>query len=124
MDREELTERTMAFSVAVYQFIKPLFRQVETRHVAEQLLRCCASVGANYRAACLSRSGREWPAKLGVVREESDESVFWLLFIQRTGIARERHEQLSTLTDEARQLARIFMASYLTSKERASREEK
>lgn len=116
MDAEELRERTMALSVAVYRFITPLFRQPDTRHVAVQLLRCCTSTAANYRAACLARSDREWPAKLGIVREESDESVFWLMFIQRTGIAGRRRAELDALLDEAHQLARIFMAAYQTSK--------
>jgi four helix bundle protein len=118
MDAEELRERTMALSVAVYRFIGPLVRRPETRHVAAQLLRCCTSTAANYRAACLSRSDREWPAKLGIVREESDESVFWLLFVQRTGMAGDRRAELDALVDEASQLARIFMASYRTSKKR------
>ena len=30
---------------------------------------------------------KEWVAKLGVVREEADEALFWLIFIHRAGIA-------------------------------------
>jgi len=50
-------------------------------------MECSTSIAANYRAACLARSGKEWVAKLGVVREEADEALFWLIFIHRAGIA-------------------------------------
>ena len=41
-------------------------------------MRCGTSVGANYRAACRSRSRAEFAAKLGIVAEEADETVYWL----------------------------------------------
>ena len=55
---------------------------------------------------------------MGIVREESDESLFWLVFIQRSGIAADRNAETSTLTTEADQLVRIFAASYRTGKAR------
>jgi four helix bundle protein len=118
MTSEELQERTLAFAVAIYAFMKPLFRDAETRHVAQQLVNCSSSVAANYRACCVARSRREWLAKMGVVREESDESVLWLLFVQRTGLAAGREPMLTMLLDEARQLTRIFVASYRTGQSR------
>ena len=118
MTREELQERTLEFSLAVYTFIKPMFRHAETRLVAEQLFRCSSSVASNYRAACVARSDREWLAKLGVVREEADESVHWLLFIQRAGLAGDRRPAGDALLDEARQLTRIFVSAYCTSRDR------
>ena len=55
---------------------------------------------------------------MGIVREESDETLFWLVFIQRAGIAGARDAETSTLTTEADELARIFAASYRTGKAR------
>jgi four helix bundle protein len=46
-------------------------------HIARQLLRCGTSQASNYRAACRARSKAEFVAKLGVVEEELDESLFW-----------------------------------------------
>jgi four helix bundle protein len=46
--------------------------------VQVQLLKCATSVAANYRAACRGRSDREFIAKLNIVLEEADESLFWL----------------------------------------------
>jgi four helix bundle protein len=115
MTPEELQERTLVFAVEAYGFIKPLFRDFDTRYVAEQLARCTGSVAMNYRAACLARSHREWTAKIGIVREEADESLGWLIFIDRTGMASASREAGQILLAEARQLARIFGASFRTS---------
>lgn len=112
---EQLQERSLQFAIAVHRFIRPLFRSPETRHAADQLHRASSSVAANYRAACLARSSREWLAKLGLVREESDESVFWLVYIERAEIWPGDPKALVVLLDEARQLAKIFSASYRTS---------
>jgi four helix bundle protein len=119
MTPDELQERTLEFSLSVYRFIKPMFAHADTRHVALQLFRSATSVAANYRAANLARSPREWLAKLGVIREEADECVLWLLFIQRAGMADDRRTSIDALADEARQLTRIFVAAYRTSKHKS-----
>ena len=106
----------MTFAVAVFKFVGPLFQSAETRKVAGQLHDCASSVAANYRASGHARSSKEWRAKLGVVVEESDESLFWLLFIKLTGLRDDDKATLSKLTDEADQLTRIFSASLRTSR--------
>jgi len=120
MTPQELQRRTLRFSVAVYRFVVPLFRESDTRHVAYQLLKAATSVAANYRAACLARSPAEWLAKLGIVREESDEAQFWLTFIQEAEIAPGRTAELRPLVQEAGELIRIFAAAYRTSEDNQS----
>ena len=53
-----------------------------------------SAVAANYRAACRGRSGREFCAKIGVVAEEADETIFWLelLAIARPTFRRDQHQ--------------------------------
>ena len=50
-----------------------------------QLLRSATSVAANYRAACRARSSAEFHAKLSIVVEEADETVFWLELLSESG---------------------------------------
>ena len=105
----------MQMAVRAHDLVKPLFRDVETRHVATQLLRAASSVAANYRAACLGRSERGFVAKIGTVREEADETVFWLSFIERAAIVPPgASRETAALKGEAEQLARMFAASYRT----------
>jgi four helix bundle protein len=78
------------------------------------MLRSGTSVAANYRVACRARSRPEFLAKLGVVVEEADETVFWLELLSEAGLI--SAELLSDIISEANQLVAIFSASQLTLK--------
>ena len=114
MDKEELQERSLKFAAA----IRPISQRVRAipggRKTADQLLDCSASIAANYRAACRGRSTAEFIAKLGTVVEESDETVFWLEYIVRSGFLCQ--DDVAGHLDEARQLRAIFAASYGTAR--------
>jgi len=71
-------------------------------------------VGANYRAACRARSRAEFIAKLGIVLEESDETVFWLELLVKADLV--EPVKIQSLCDEADELTSIFVASLRTSK--------
>src|SRR5262245_16428873 len=109
---EHLKNRTMAFAVKVTRFCRALPKDWEGEHVADQLFRSSTSVAANYRATCRARSRREFIAKLGLVVEESDESVFWLVFVERATIA--HGPELGELLREGKELLAIFVASART----------
>ena len=78
------------------------------RAIGNQLVRCGTSVGANYRAACRSRSRAEFAAKLGIVAEEADETVYWLEVLRDAKLLPEG--RLSELLKEANELTAIFTA--------------
>ena len=88
--------------------------------VARQVLRSASSVAANYRAACRARSHAEFIAKLGVVEEEADETLFWLEMLVETGTVSEK--KMTKLLEEAYQLTAIFVASRKTSKQKSNRQ--
>jgi len=56
----------------------------EVRIIGKQLLRSATSVAANFRAYCRGRSQRERFAKLCIVVEEADETLFWLEILEDT----------------------------------------
>jgi four helix bundle protein len=116
MNPQELQKRTFDFAVRAYNFSRPLLRNVESRHIASQLIRASTSVAANYRAACSARSRREFCSKIGTVREEADETLFWLQFIEATRLASGRI--LNELLTEAKELSAIFGAAYRTARRR------
>jgi four helix bundle protein len=82
---DALKARTMAFAVAVLQLIDRFPRSSGAHVIARQLAESATSEGANYRAACTSRSRREFIAKLCIVNDEADEAVFWLELTRRVG---------------------------------------
>lgn len=76
-----LKDRTKKFALLIIKLYRMLPKTGEARIIGDQLLRCGTSVGSNYRAACRGRSDREFYAKLCIVVEEADETVFWLELI-------------------------------------------
>jgi four helix bundle protein len=114
MDRTELEARTAAFALAVFRVCQPLRREPGLRAFCDQLVDAAGAVGANYRASSRARSRREFAAKIGVVAEEADESVYWLELLANARGAEDA--VLSALVTEARELRAIFAASYRTAR--------
>ena len=112
MDREELKRRTKAFAV---KMTEALPRTRAANIVAWQLLRSATSVGANYRAACRARSHREFTARIGVMEEEADESLYWLETLVETEMMKET--RLQALIQEANELTAIFTATSYTARQ-------
>jgi four helix bundle protein len=118
MTPDELKERTFRFALDCYGLARPWFREPDTRHLAGQLVRSSSSVASNYRAACLGRTRAEFAAKIGITREEADESAFWAEFSERAGFSNSQPALLREVRREASELTRIFDASYRTSRRR------
>ena len=115
---DELRRRTKQFAIGIVRLCRSLSPTPEARIMSNQLLRCGTSVGANYRAVCRARSRADFISKIGIVVEETDESVFWLELLVETGIA--PAQRISALVAEANELLAIFGASQLTAKRNAA----
>ena len=111
---EELKARTRRFAVRIVRLFRALPKTDEARVLGKQVLRSGTSVGANYRAACRARSKAEFTAKMGLVVEECDETVFWLELLIETGIV--RAGKLNELLRKANELLAIFAASQRTAR--------
>ena len=99
--------------------IEHLPNSIPGRAVANQIVRSGTSVGANYRAVCRSRSDREFIAKMEIVLEEADETLFWLEIIgEKKWIP---FTDIVKLQSEANELTGIFVASLKTIKARLSK---
>ena len=115
----DLVDRTRAFALRVVRLVEALPRNRTADVMGEQLLRCGTSVGANYRAACRARSRKEFVAKLGIVEEEADESIYWMELIADAGLI--DRQRLTPLLDEADALLAITIASIKTARANAKR---
>jgi len=109
MDSVKLLRRTKDFALITIRFFQCLPKTDEARILGKQLLRSGTSLAANYRAACRSRSKREFYSKLCIVVEESDETLFWLELICDSGII--VAEKANTIMNEAKELLFIFSSS-------------
>ncbi|HEY6307503.1 MAG TPA: four helix bundle protein [Candidatus Angelobacter sp.] len=111
---EQLRNHTKDFAIRIVHLFRSLPPSKEAQVIGNQLLRCGTSVGANYRAACHAWSRVEFIAKIGIVTEEADESVFWIELLADLGMLKK--ERLEALLNEARELTAIFNASRQTAK--------
>jgi four helix bundle protein len=84
---EEFKKRTRKLSVSIILFYDSLKKTDVIRIVGKQLIRSATSTAANYRAACIARSDNEFYAKMSIVTEEADETLFWLEVMQEANLA-------------------------------------
>lgn len=118
-EADDLQRRVEEFADRSLRFIQGLPHTQIAQRMAAQFQDASSSVASNYRAARRGRSYREFTAKIGVVSEEADESVFWLTRMLNAGIRSD--VPLESLLDEATQLAKIFAATYRTARRRRRR---
>ena len=109
---EQLKARAKRFAVRIVKLSASLPKTDQARVIGKQVLRSGTSMAANYRATCRARSKAEFAAKLGVVVEEVDETVYWLELLQEAGIL--DREAMDGLYEEANELLAIFAASQRT----------
>lgn len=112
MDKEELKKRTKDFAHRCVKLALSLPNSILGRHLQSQLVRVATSIASNYRAACVAQSKASFTAKLSIVIEEADESLFWLEFILEESLIEK--ERISLLLKEASELTAIFIASRKT----------
>ena len=109
-----LQTRTRAFANRVIKLCETLPASPAADSIREQLLDSSGSADSNYRAACRARTRKEFIAKLGVVVEESDESLGWLQLLIDSSIY--ATEDAKSLAEEANELVAIFVKSEKTAK--------
>ena len=114
--QEDLRDRTKAFALRVIRMIDSLPKTRAADVVARQLLRSATSVGANYRAAKRARSTAEFVAKLGIVEEEADESVYWMELIVESEML--PNGRLKDLLNEGNEIVAMIVASIRTARKK------
>ncbi|HTC94353.1 MAG TPA: four helix bundle protein [Terriglobales bacterium] len=116
---EELKLRTKRFALRIVRLYRSLPKRslpksTDAQVIGKQALRSGTSVAANYCAVCRARSKPEFAAKMGIVVEEADETVFWLELLVEAAIVSK--DKLNDLLLEANELLAIFAASLRTAK--------
>src|SRR5258706_15995076 len=106
---EQLQERAMQFAVDVCALIKLLPTSEPGPTVKHQLAKSSTSVAMNYRSSRRARSHAEFTSRMGIVADESDESLGWLEFIDRAKLL--NSPELPRLLREAGELRNIFAAA-------------
>ncbi len=109
----------MKMAVEVRNLLTTVEFSAIDRPVMKQLVRSSTSVAANYRAATCARSDAEFLSKISIVLEETDETKFWLDYLQRINILKE--SDCFGVCKELDELVRIFSSIRKKMKEKVTR---
>ena len=116
MKNKDLKDRTFKFSIDIIDLVELLPKFNATNVISNQILKSGTSVGANYRAAKRARSNKEFIAKINIVQEEADETLFWLEVIKAKKWIKSKI--LEDLLKEADELTAIFTSTLITMNQR------
>ena len=114
MNSEDLKKRLKVFALRIIKFSESLPNNITGKTIANQIIRSGTSPGANYRAACLGKSDRDFLNKLKIVEEELDETLYWLELTHESGLI--RLDLISSLMTVNTELYKIISSSIITTK--------
>ena len=121
MDKHELQERMTRLAVRIVKMVDVMPSTVAGLAIAKQIIRSGTSPSANYRAACLAKSDRDFVNKLKMVEEELDETCHWIEIIMRSGLM--PTARMEPLHQESCELLSIIAKTIVTTKKRLNEEE-
>ncbi len=122
MDKEELKERFRKFSLRIIKMVDSMPNTIAGNAIARQIIRSGTSPAANYRAACIAKSGKDFLNKLKMVEEEIDETTHWLSIIIDSEMLEK--ERIKPLYEESVELRKIISKSIVSMKERLDAEDR
>ena len=117
MDEQAFKQRTKKLALRVIELVEALPKTKTAEVIGRQLLRCATSVGANYRVACRGKSTADVLAKLAIVEEEADETIYWLELLVESGTVEEG--RIAELLKETNEITAMVVASIKTLRARA-----
>ena len=112
MNEKIFKERTKKLALDVIKMTESLPNTRAADVIGRQVLRSATSVGANYRAACRAKSTGDMIAKLAIVEEEGDETLYWFELLAEAKIL--SVEPLAPLMKEADEIVAMTVASIKT----------
>ena len=121
MDKNDLQERMINFAVRIIKMVDSMPNSISSMAIARQIVRSGTSPSANYRAACIAKSDKDFVNKLKIVEEELDETSHWLTLIMRSEMM--KPSRIQPLHQECCELLSIIVKSIVTAKNRIKTEE-
>ena len=114
MSEPDLKKRTKAFALRILKLVDALPKTTAGRALASQIVRSDTSIAANYRAACRAKSTADFIAKMGIVEEEADGTLFWLELLDDSKLV--PAAKLTAIKQEANELIAITVVSIKTAR--------
>jgi four helix bundle protein len=112
MNEQLFKDRTKRLALRIIRMVNTLPHTPAAPVIGRQVLRSGTSVGAKYRSACRGKSPADMLAKLAIVEEEADETLYWMELLIDAGLVPEAI--LIDLVAETNEILAMTVASIKT----------
>jgi four helix bundle protein len=113
MNKFDLEERLIDFSVLIIEITKEMNSNYESNHLAKQLIRSGTSVSLNYGEAQSGESRKDFVHKMKIVLKELRETLICLKIIERSKLYKTQ-VKIEDAKRENNELISIFVKSIET----------
>ena len=100
--------RTKSLTILIINGLSDLPYSDKVSVIRKQIFRSASSTAANYRAMCRAKSNKEKYAKICIVVEEADETLFWLEVIQELKMI--SNEEVESMIKESEEIVKVTSA--------------
>ena len=121
MDKFDLEERLISFSVLIIEIVNEMPNTKAGNHLSGQLVRSGTSVSLNYGEAQSGESRKDFIHKMKIVLKELRESFVCLKIIHRTRVFN-AEMKMEKLLNENNELISIFVKSIETAQKNLKHE--
>ena len=108
-----IQNKSFQFSIQIINLYKEL-KKANEFGIANQLLRCGTSIGANVEEALAGISKKDFIAKMSISSKESRETIYWLRLIIECRLI---EYEISEVLQEAKEISKILTSIVKTSQE-------
>jgi four helix bundle protein len=114
---DDISNRIVKFNGRIIKLVDIIVGTFAGKKIADQLIRCGPSIGANYEEAHGAQSGADFAHKLQIALKEARETRYWLCLVFEADLA--PGFGIEALIDEATQLRAILGKSVATARGKA-----
>jgi len=114
--KQDFINRLIELTVRTLRFAEQLRKEKSLWPVADQLIRCTGSIGANVVEARGSSSDRDYTRFFEIALKSANETGYWLQVIR--GYSLENEKTAAALANEVDEVTRIIGSSVKTLKSR------
>ncbi len=107
--KELIKKRTKNIGLEIIKLTDELPNKPSAWVIIKQIIRSSTSIGANYRAACRAKSTADFINKLKIVKEETDETIYWLEIMEESGLI--MPGRINALKNELNEILSIIFTS-------------
>ena len=112
--KNEFDNRLIEFSLKIIKLCNEIRKDRNLWSIADQLIRCATSIGANIFEAKSSSSKRDFIKYFEIALKSANETKFWLIIVDKS--CPHLQNQVQEIFRETTEFANIIGASILTMK--------